>query len=211
MTDFLARLDTGIAARGTSRAAVSKDAGYSKDLILNWARYEQSPTIGALGKVSDKLLLDPAWLAYGDKPLPRKIMAGYHAKPVNRLSDKLEEIFSVWENDGFGLPLFNVLEQTGLRDSIYLLSEEETGLRYDHIGVFNIHTLGFDWWHRAIGKYVGEGDPDPEFAFGCLNHYRDSLQNKMPRRDRCEAVRWAWDRAIFPFDERVLVVTELRA
>jgi len=217
MNDFLSRLDFSLAATGKSQTEASVEAGH-RGIIANWRGKGQSPTIKSLKAVGDVLDTDPAWLAYADLPEPMKTMPGYHAQPANTLSDKMEAVHKVWSEDGFGLPLFITLERTGLDKGIYLLGTEGHRLKYDHVGTQNIHTLGMDWWKSAFGKFVGECDPDPEFAYGCLNHYNDSLENDMVRRDRCEAesyytgeaMGWSWDRLILPCDGKLLVVNEVR-
>ena len=211
------RLDFALAASDISQTQASLRAGH-KGLISNWRLKGQSPTIGSLGKIAKVLHTDPAWLAYGDAPQPANAKTGYHAVPANRLSEKMEAVHDVWAEEGFGIALLITLERTGLSDGIYLIGIENGKMKYDHIGKLNAHTLGVEFWRKSHGKFIGEGERDPEFAYGSLRDYWIAFESKTVTRHHCEAVSlytgeptgWKWDRMIIPHDGGLLIVNEVR-
>lgn len=220
MTDYLSRLDTALAAHGMNQTAVSKAAGYP-GVIANWRREDgderQSPRHNTLKAVADAAHADPGWMAYDETPVPTAAMPGYHTKPMNGLSPKMEIVRQVWDDEGLGVALFAALERTGLAKGIYLIGVEDHRLTYDHIGWLAGRMFGFGWWTKAHRKFVGEVDPDPEFAYGCLRDYRDSYDNDLVRMDDCEATSfytgeglgWKWLRLILPCEKRLLIVNEV--
>lgn len=182
--------------------------------IRGWESLGQDPQIQVWGDFCDLLGADPGKTAYGVAPQPAYAKHGYNAEPIDMLSPNLEKIYRVWKQSGFGLPFCVALAEAGLADGFYVIGTEDNELKYEHVGERNLYTMGVDWWDSCLGKFVGEDDPYPDFAYGCLEHYKQSLKDNKVARHRLETVLktgpWAWDRLCIPEADKVLVVNEIR-
>lgn len=214
---LLARIDTAIEARDTTQTAVSKKAG-SPWLISNWRHKGQSPSVVSLERVAKALNVSPQWLI-GKEPEPVAPPNGFHAVPEtpDQPDTMLGVAYSAWKADDGRLEprFFDALEMVGLADSFYLIKDDGSDLRYEHIGRLYIKTLGLDWWKKAAGKRIID-DPDGAFSAWCLHAYQQAIHTGTPSRDRCRVVSrytgdnigWKYSRLLLPVEGGLVIVTE---